>query len=191
MRLIASTKTSSTAQISESIQKGTFDGWVYPNGATYYKTTNYYDFTEAFNLYGGTGNTFNVPNFNDFIKLNASCDNQTNKVNYQNFIQKHGHPFENTGNLVEGQLVNVDITFPATNGPGDLGRSTGGLHTQYKTEVSKMRALTVDINLTGLHTTETNTRTSDEFNGGTSLNIETKPKHVIVPAMVYIGNKLR
>jgi len=60
-------------QITESIENGTFDGWVFPDGQSYFKAQGKYDFTEAYTKFGGRDGVFNVPLMNNFIKANPGA----------------------------------------------------------------------------------------------------------------------
>lgn len=71
-RLYAAKNTKTATEIRNDINNGTFDGWVYTDGGQYDKTQGKYDFTEAFQHYSGTGTTFNVPLFQDFLRLNGT-----------------------------------------------------------------------------------------------------------------------
>jgi len=57
--------------ILNSIDNGTFDGWVYPDGTRYPRYRGKYDFTEAYNIYKGSGNQFTVPTINNFLRMNG------------------------------------------------------------------------------------------------------------------------
>lgn len=59
--------------IADAIRTGNFDGWVYPNGATYYKVMGGYDFSEAYEAFGGSNGTFTVPDITGFFKTNPGA----------------------------------------------------------------------------------------------------------------------
>jgi hypothetical protein len=77
------------SDIQASINNGTFDGWVFVNGREYTKTTRYYDFSEAYKVFNGSGNKFTVPLFRDFLKLNGNrvVQDKYNKVNFHNNLK--------------------------------------------------------------------------------------------------------
>lgn len=60
------------ASIRDDIRNGTFDGWVYADGGSYDRYMGKYDFSEAYVHYKGSGTTFRVPRFQDFIRLNGT-----------------------------------------------------------------------------------------------------------------------
>ena len=54
----------------------------------YTKTTRYYDFSEAYKVFNGSGNKFTVPLFRDFLKLNGNRpQDKYNKVNFHNNLK--------------------------------------------------------------------------------------------------------
>ena len=57
-------------QITESIENGTFDGWVFPDGSRYFKAEGSYNFSRAYHVFGGSNNEFSVPSLSGFIKAN-------------------------------------------------------------------------------------------------------------------------
>ena len=70
VRFLATDQLSTQAQISQAINNGTFDGWVYPDGQTYGERQGEYDFSEAYARYGGSGGRFKVPFLGGFVKAN-------------------------------------------------------------------------------------------------------------------------
>lgn len=57
-------------KIIGDINNGTFDGWVFPDGTTYYQYQGHYDFSEACQKFGGRNGQFTVPSLSNFFKTN-------------------------------------------------------------------------------------------------------------------------
>lgn len=53
-----------------AIADGTFDGWVFLDGQSYFKAQGRYDFSEAYAKFGGRDGVFSVPLMNKFVKAN-------------------------------------------------------------------------------------------------------------------------
>lgn len=81
-------------QIIESIENGTFDGWVFPDGSRYFKAQGNYNFSRAYRVFGGSNNEFSVPNLSGFIKANPGTywsGDALKRMPGQTGIKQHTH----------------------------------------------------------------------------------------------------
>jgi len=62
--------------VMNAIADGNFDGWTYPDGGIYYRYQGQYDFSEAYNAFGGQGDFFRVPALTGFFKPNPGVKNE-------------------------------------------------------------------------------------------------------------------
>ena len=191
-RLYAAKNTKTATQIRNDIDNGTFDGWVYADGGQYGKTQGKYDFTEAFLHYDGTGTTFNVPMFQDFLRLNGTPsgidEHGYDKVLYRNRLVAHKHSLNPYRGGLVGSRVTIELTLC-----GDHADKSGnkGLHLRFDATGTnyKMTKITADIDIDDASATGTMKYSNDSV--GENLDVETKPRHYILPGMVYIGVKLK
>jgi hypothetical protein len=82
--------------IDDAIDGGTFDGWVYPDGSEYGQKQGKYDFSDAYQAFGGSGGRFCVPVLSDFVWLNPGVytDDAARRAPAQVGIARHTHGFK-------------------------------------------------------------------------------------------------
>jgi len=87
--------------VFESMQNGTFDGWVFPDGSTYPKKIHGYDFSEAYRAFGGQNNWFSVPCISSFFKMNPGIRYSDALAGHegQTGIKKHNHEIDDADNI--------------------------------------------------------------------------------------------
>lgn len=82
--------------IDDAIERGTFDGWVYPDGSDYRQKQGKYDFSDAYRAFGGLNGVFRVPVLSDFVWLNPGVyvNDALRAAPAQVGIARHMHQFK-------------------------------------------------------------------------------------------------
>lgn len=161
--------------------------WVYPRGQTIQCGAD--QFKDACRVFAGDerATSFTVKDFQDFIRLNprAERENPCKKIQWQNeFIGHHRHIVQK-GEQAENQSLSGEaIVKCGTVGSGTTIKETYYLHNGDKTNY-KYKGSTAFLDVSG---SQSFTRSAeDQESGESNLNVETKPKSIDVPAILYIG----
>lgn len=94
------------------------------------------------------------------------------------------------GSGLIGSGVTVNLTLKGEHASAVYGKR--GLHLWYKPgnkQTYKMTEISADIDIDNASATGTMKNSNDS--AGENLDVETKPRHFILPGMVYIGVKLK
>ena len=166
------------------INSPTFDGWVYCDGKTY-SDVDPKRFAQALELYGTTTpNSFKVPDFHTFFKLNpgtqltSAYEQKTSQIG----LLPHMHKIKSasmTINIGKPTLQTLPIVNKCVSSPGSdclnghpWGPDTKSIGNSFDSSVINGNNYTIN----GFTTTATSQTVS-----------EPKPYHNIIPVMVYIG----
>ena len=174
-------------QITESIENGTFDGWVFPDGSRYFKAQGSYNFSRAYRAFGGSNNEFSVPNLSGFIKANPGTywsGDALKRMPGQIGIKPHTHSLvdydADIGDITVSAKVKMATAMYASSFTNNntLHVGNGG---EDPIGITALTANPVDLTL--------NFSSSDnkKFTYDPDPADESYPKHYIMPVQVYIG----
>lgn len=173
-------------QITESIENGTFDGWVFPDGSRYFKAQGSYDFSRAYRIFGGSNNEFSVPSLSGFIKANPGTywnGDALKRMPGQTGIKPHTHSLAEYDTDIGDITVSAKVKIATATWASSINNNT--LHVGNGNEdpigVTALTADPVDLTL--------NFSSSDnkKFTYDPDQDDESYPKHYIMPMQVYIG----
>ena len=174
-------------QITESIENGTFDGWVFPDGSRYFKAQGSYNFSRAYRVFGGSNNEFSVPSLSGFIKANPGTywsGDALKRMPGQTGIKPHTHSLADYDADIGDITVSAEVKI-ATARYADSYTNHNTLHVGNGSEDPKgITALTANpIDLTLNFSPGDNKK----FTYDPDPADESYPKHYIMPVQVYIG----
>ena len=173
-------------QITESIENGTFDGWVFPDGSRYFKAQGSYNFSRAYKVFGGSNNEFSVPRLSGFIKANPGTywsGDALKRMPGQTGIKPHTHSLADYDTDIGDIMVSAEVKIATSRNYSYTNNNT--LHVGNGNEdpigVTALTADPVDLTL--------NFSSSDnkKFTYDPDPADESYPKHYIMPVQVYIG----
>lgn len=173
-------------QITESIENGTFDGWVFPDGSRYFKAQGSYNFSRAYKVFGGSNNEFSVPSLSGFIKANPGTywsGDALKRMPGQTGIKQHTHSLADYDADIGDITVSAEVKMATARSASNNDNNT--LHVGNGNEdpigVTALTADPVDLTL--------NFSSSDnkKFTYDPDPADESYPKHYIMPVQVYIG----
>lgn len=134
-------------QITESIENGTFDGWVFPDGSRYFKAQGSYNFSRAYRVFGGSNNEFSIPSLSGFIKANPGTywsGDALKRMPGQTGIKPHTHSLADYDADVGDITVSAEIKM-ATAKDASRSGNNNTLHVGNEKEDTKgVTALTAD-----------------------------------------------
>ena len=161
-----------------------FDGWVFPNGAVF--TVDEGRFSEASEIYAvepqETGKkSFKVPDFRNFLKMNPGTEreNSTRFVKFNNGLPPHSHEIQ--GVTVSGQPKTPKIKELPVGEGGSSGYYDICGYGSSPTPTGK-----IDFEING-NFDSGQIENAKSTESGSSLDVESKPTHIFMPVMVYIG----
>ena len=174
-------------QITESIENGTFDGWVFPDGSRYFKAQGSYNFSRAYRVFGGSNNEFSVPSLSGFIKANPGTywsGDALKRMPGQTGIKPHTHRLADYDADIGDITVSAEVKI-ATARFADSYTNHNTLHVGNGSEDQKgITALTANpIDLTLNFSPGDNKK----FTYDPDPADESYPKHYIMPVQIYIG----
>jgi hypothetical protein len=160
-----------------------FDGWVYPNGTVF--TVDGNRFQEAFGLYGTepeeTGKrSFKVPDLRNFLRMNPGTEKEDPMkfVRYNNGLAPHSH--EILGVTISGRPKTPKINeLP-------IGNGGSGYYDMCGFGSSSTPTGKIDFEINGSFE-DGQIENAKSMESGSSPDVESKPTHVFMPVMVYIG----
>lgn len=169
--------------------------WAYPDGSTVACASN--EFVSACKVYGVNGKTgyetsFRLPALSGFMKLNPAADTAVPMriVPFQNGLPSHTHQVDN--NSIKADDIRLEFNLKVDTNTEGVGAgesiSQNSLHSGSGAPCSgcKLDSTMLTAELGNVNLTQ-NPYITDQ--SALSLDIETRPMHVKLPVLVYIGRK--
>jgi len=161
--------------------------WAVPAGQTIEVAPG--EFRDACMLYGATKSaadtSMTMPKLDYFVKLSPSSDGKTAlaRAEWQNGLPAHSDHKVDNSSFSSGKItLEADMTIKTTK----LAQGRGGkVHSGGNAKISgPTRQLSAEVSMQEIKSQDGNTGVSPE-----SLDVETRPNHVKLPALVYLGRK--